>query len=812
VAKLDHFKGKIPELFSNYLRIQHLTSEAARDAIKKPLEVYSEIAKADPPFTIESQLVDEVCKQVRASSDFIADAGPGAAETDSGTTHVETSYLQLVMTRLWDFEFARRSHRLRLETLHRLGGATNIVQDHLNFNLIGFPDEEQEAAAEIFHYLVTPSGTKVAFSAPDLAKLTELPEERVEAVLEKLCAGDTRILRSYYADRPRGNVKSYEIYHDVLANAVLGWRAWYLRDKDRIRMERDANAQKEAENARLREEEERRRRQEELRLKRARRKMRRLLVIAALSTIITGVFAALYFYAVRQERNAQEAAHEAELRKAEAQQMLSVVNDLDRSVAYFQAVMRGHTGPVLGVDINRDRTQVVTAGADNTARVWDAQSGKLLQELKGHTGAVRSALFSPDGRLIATASNDLTARVWEVGSGLPPRIFGGHVKEVSAARFSDDGRLIVTASDDGTARVWDTATVREIRALKAHSGAVTYAAFSPDGKRVVTGGADANVLVWEVETGNYMLLGIHGNEVNTAVFSHDGKQVVTASSDREARVWDTNGGKSFPLKGHAGPVNSAAFSTDGTLVVTASDDRTARVWDVKTRQPPAPKVLEGHSDAVLGASFSDNGARVITASADKTARVWDVGTGKVLFELRGHTDAVNQAVFSQEGGELAATASQDKTARTWDIGGEGGLRITDLALSVVPDNHSGPCPVGVRISASITAVGSGTIKYRFVRSGDRYIGPERTLRFETSGTKEVSTSWLFGRKAPSTSAGAIQVEITSLQPYLRKETTYTIKCIPRGARETPNTTSPAPPPPTPTPTPQISPSPVIMPE
>jgi WD40 repeat protein len=61
-----------------------------------------------------------------------------------------------------------------------------------------------------------------------------------------------------------------------------------------------------------------------------------------------------------------------------------------------------------------DGTRIVTASEDNTARVWEASTGKELAQLQGHTAWVRSAAFSPDGTRIVTASEDNTARVWEV--------------------------------------------------------------------------------------------------------------------------------------------------------------------------------------------------------------------------------------------------------------------------------------------------------------------------------------------------------------------------------------------------------------
>ena len=45
LAKLDRFKGRIPNLFDNYLRIDHLNRDAARQAVVRPLEKFNELRK-----------------------------------------------------------------------------------------------------------------------------------------------------------------------------------------------------------------------------------------------------------------------------------------------------------------------------------------------------------------------------------------------------------------------------------------------------------------------------------------------------------------------------------------------------------------------------------------------------------------------------------------------------------------------------------------------------------------------------------------------------------------------------------------------
>ena len=63
---------------------------------------------------------------------------------------------------------------------------------------------------------------------------------------------------------------------------------------------------------------------------------------------------------------------------------------------------------------------------DQTAKVWDAASGKELLTLKGHSDAIRSVAFSPDGQRIVTGSGDQTAKVWEAASGKELLTLKGH--------------------------------------------------------------------------------------------------------------------------------------------------------------------------------------------------------------------------------------------------------------------------------------------------------------------------------------------------------------------------------------------------
>jgi WD40 repeat protein len=82
----------------------------------------------------------------------------------------------------------------------------------------------------------------------------------------------------------------------------------------------------------------------------------------------------------------------------------------------------------------------------------DGKTGKQLVALRGHFGAVKSALFSPDGQSVVTASDDQTARIWDAATGKEVHLLR-HRAGVVFALMTPDGRHVVTASD--SIRVWD---------------------------------------------------------------------------------------------------------------------------------------------------------------------------------------------------------------------------------------------------------------------------------------------------------------------------------------------------------------------
>jgi WD40 repeat protein len=85
-----------------------------------------------------------------------------------------------------------------------------------------------------------------------------------------------------------------------------------------------------------------------------------------------------------------------------------------------QRTLEGHLSGVHGVVVTRDGKRAVSASMDNTARVWDLETGRALLTLEGHSQSVSGVAVTPDGRLIS-ASYDETLRVWQIDTDLALR-------------------------------------------------------------------------------------------------------------------------------------------------------------------------------------------------------------------------------------------------------------------------------------------------------------------------------------------------------------------------------------------------------
>ncbi|CAG0911566.1 unnamed protein product, partial [Cyprideis torosa] len=161
---------------------------------------------------------------------------------------------------------------------------------------------------------------------------------------------------------------------------------------------------------------------------------------------------------------------------------------------------------------------IASGSSEDNVKIWDAQSGQLLntlhlsewgtestgqrvnlqrleqvlQKAKDQLGrkyvsvTIRTTIFSPDGQFIASDSDDNTIRIWDVQTRQVLQILQGHSAPISSVAFSPDGQFITSGSDDNTVRIWDVQTGQSLKTLQGHGAHVLSVAYSPDGQFIAS--------------------------------------------------------------------------------------------------------------------------------------------------------------------------------------------------------------------------------------------------------------------------------------------------------------------------------------
>jgi WD40 repeat protein len=343
-------------------------------------------------------------------------------------------------------------------------------------------------------------------------------------------------------------------------------------------------------------------------------------------------------------------------------------------------VQTGHFGDIVVVKYSPNGQYVASGSEDNTVKLWDATSGKIVKTFVAHRGYITSLDFNAAGDMLVTAAKDNTIRIWDVKSGNEVRQLPGHSFYASSVAFSPTNNIIASCSIDKTVKLWDIRIGKEIPTPIAKlDKAVNTLTFSPDGQTLAVGGDDNTIHLLNIPTNTVVKIDA-GAEVQNLAYSADGSILIAQCANQKVIFYDA--AKKTALRDVVGVAKQAAISPNGRFVASVDkssqedDDndirRTIALWNVFNGKKI--RTMIGNSPRVLSFAFSPDGSKLISGGADRMLKTFDVTTGRDGQEYNGYRKVIKAVAFNKTGTGLA-TAHSDKDGnniRLWDVekGGE----------------------------------------------------------------------------------------------------------------------------------------------
>lgn len=262
----------------------------------------------------------------------------------------------------------------------------------------------------------------------------------------------------------------------------------------------------------------------------------------------------------------------------------------------------GHNGSVWCVDVRFDSELLLTGSADNSARLWDVQTGQERLQLETKS-AVRTCAFSYSGEQFFYSTDRALkqdsqlfvynlADVKQSPSAPPCLVIPCVESKITSAVWGALDETIITGHENGDLVQWDAKTGKEQQRAKEHTKAINDIQITSDQTMCITASKDNWAKIFDVDDLHVIKRFQTERPVNSAAISPL-KPHVLLGGGQEAMSVTTTAGKvgKFDarfhhlvfeeelgrVKGHFGPINTVAFHPDGKGYASGGEDGYVRI-------------------------------------------------------------------------------------------------------------------------------------------------------------------------------------------------------------------------------------------
>lgn len=303
--------------------------------------------------------------------------------------------------------------------------------------------------------------------------------------------------------------------------------------------------------------------------------------------------------------------------------------------------LTGCEGGAHCISIFSNGNRFITGSWGGTIQIWelnsDKKKGKCISELSGHDHLVSGIALFENERKAISSSLDQTLKIWDLETGKLLYDLGNHERQINNVSVSQDQKMAISTSWDGEVKLWDLTEMKHIETLKMEDSSMVHDArfISDDEKIIILAGN--GIKIYDLKEKKFLFSKIEVDPPIAMSFFSNKKEIMVGSRFGKVKILNLETLEfisEFRLDGRKNdviisneeildiePVNAFCILPGDTRAIFGLSN-SLQLLDIKTRKYLSE--FDEHSDIIEDIKLFPDGEHIVSASRDETLKIWHI--------------------------------------------------------------------------------------------------------------------------------------------------------------------------------------------